>query len=516
MKYFIYCRKSTEAEDRQALSIESQLSSLRKAFGANPDVEIAHVYEEAFSAKAPGRPLFEEMLSRIERAEAAGIVAWAPDRLARNSIDGGRLIYLLDRGVLRDLKFATSTFENTSQGKFMLQIMFGQSKYYSDALSENVRRGNRTKIEKGWRPNSAPLGYRNDPTTKTIVPDPTHFPLIRRIFDLILTGAANPRQIASIARDQWGFRTPIRKRSGGRPLARSTIYRILENPFYAGLIRWGGELFPGKHIPVISIAEFEQVRAILRRAAQPRSKRYTFPYTGLIRCGACGLSVTAEHKINRLGRRYVYYHCSRQRPGGCPEPYLEVRALEQQLVDFLRTISLPPAIHGWAMKQLAGHEHDRRVYEEARERSLMATRNDMEAQLRELTALRLRRLLSDEEFSAEREKRRHELMRLDQAIEQAAKPTQERRGFLKDVMAFGQEAAEWFASGDNRLKRLIVTATCSNITLTRKMLRIEAAKPFVSLRDFASSLPPNPSMFEHAGNGLTAGRNGYLDMCCPG
>src|SRR5437879_3235406 len=112
MRYVVYCRKSTEAEDRQVASIESQLTTLKRTFGEKSGIEIVRVYEEAFSAKAPGRPVFGEMIKAIEKNEAEGIIAWAPDRLARNSIDGGRIIYLLDTGVIKDLKFSTYTFEN--------------------------------------------------------------------------------------------------------------------------------------------------------------------------------------------------------------------------------------------------------------------------------------------------------------------------------------------------------------------------------------------------------------------
>ena len=134
-KFFIYARKSTDSEDRQIRSIADQLAELRE-LAKKENIDVVDTLVEKQTAKKPGRPVFAEMLKRIEAGEATGILAWHPDRLARNSIDGGQIIYLVDTGVIKELKFPTFWFDPTPQGKFMLSIAFGQSKYYIDNLSE--------------------------------------------------------------------------------------------------------------------------------------------------------------------------------------------------------------------------------------------------------------------------------------------------------------------------------------------------------------------------------------------
>ena len=187
MKFFIYARKSTDDEERQILSIQAQLDELRE-LARKESLTVAREYIEAQTAKEPGRPVFNDMMKALEKGEAQAILSWHPDRLARNSIDGGRVIYDLDTGKLATLKFPTHWFENTPQGKFMLQIAFGQSKYYVDNLSENIKRGIRKKLRDGIYPNKPPIGYLNDPKTRAIVIDPERGPLVRRMFETYATG----------------------------------------------------------------------------------------------------------------------------------------------------------------------------------------------------------------------------------------------------------------------------------------------------------------------------------------
>ena len=486
MKYFAYCRKSTEADDRQVLSIESQRHELFRVAEGKPDVEIIQVYEEAQSAKSPGRPVFAEMIRRIEHGDAHGIIAWHPDRLARNSVDGGAIVYLLDRGLLRDLRFATFSFENNSQGKFMLSIIFGYSKYYVDNLSENVKRGIRTKLAQGWRPNQAPLGYLNDKISKTIIPDPLHFPLVRCIYDLMLTGCYSPRQIAIVARDQWGFRTPRKRRIGGNPLAMSTVYRILSNPFYSGLIEWGGEIHAGRHRPIVSLQEFDRLQHLLGRPGRPRPQRKQFAFTGMIRCGSCGLMVTAEHKVNRFGSRYIYYHCSKRRLGPrCREPSIEARELEAQIMDLLGRLPVDERVHKAVLRQIEATERDRTAEVEAKRISLSRAIDNASRYLAELTGLRLRGLLSDDEFAENRKRLQREKLLLAEEQDLIGSVVL-RFEPLRDVLLFRKYACKLFVRGNEATKRTILEIIGSNPSLRNGILIVEATKVFRPLSSPAS------------------------------
>lgn len=131
VNYALYARKSTTSEDRQASSIEDQVKECMEKVVVPNDLNVLKVYEESFSAKiADTRVQFKALINEIENGHIDGLIAWHPDRLARNMKEAGAIIDLVDRGLIKDLRFPTFTFENTPAGKMLLGITFVMAKQY--------------------------------------------------------------------------------------------------------------------------------------------------------------------------------------------------------------------------------------------------------------------------------------------------------------------------------------------------------------------------------------------------
>jgi len=325
------------------MSIEAQLAELDE-YAKKEKLDVVEKFIENKSAKKPGREIFNNMIAKInESKEPVGLLAWHPDRLARNSVDGGQIIYLIDTGRLVSLRFPTFWFEPTPQGLFMLQVAFGQSKYYSDNLSQNVNRGIRQKLRRGEWLSLAPLGYINNPKTRNIEPDPVKARIVRKAFEEFATGKYTLESMSERMRF-WGVVS-----GNGTRLSKSTIQRTLTNSVYIGVITRDGEAYEGNFKSIVSRATFEAVQKVLKDRAKPRKskKSHNFPFVGLLKCGECGAAITAQ-LAHGNGDTYRYYHCSK-RLGPCSQKYLREDLLVAQLKNEASKVAL---CKGWAQKML--------------------------------------------------------------------------------------------------------------------------------------------------------------------
>ncbi len=351
-KYFLYARKSTEDDDKQVMSIEAQLFELRE-FASKENLEILAEFQESKSAKTPGRSVFGEMMSKIEQLDGVGILAWHPDRLARNSIDGGRIIYAVDQRHIVSLRFPTFWFEPTPQGLFMLQVAFGQSKYYSDNLAQNVIRGMRQKIRRGEWLTKAPFGYVNNRQIRNIEPHPTHSKIIVRAFIEYSKGTYSYDALAEFL-SLHGV-----TQGSGAPLVKASIRRILTNRAYLGFTKHHDEWFAGSFPSILSPKLFAAVQKVLKKRERPHTRKahHDFPFTGLFRCGECDSMFTAQWATGKCGGRYRYYRCTKKK-GVCSQGYLREDVLVSQVQARLQTISLCDAWTEYMLQKVEKMQHE--------------------------------------------------------------------------------------------------------------------------------------------------------------
>jgi site-specific DNA recombinase len=477
LPYVIYARKSTESEDRQVVSIESQVNELR-LLAARQSIQVAEVLTESHSAKRPGRPVFDEMLRRIHRGQVRGILCWKMDRLARNHLDHGAILQALADGLLERIVTTDRPYTGNGTDRFIGNFELGMATKYSDDLSQNVRRGNRVRLEQGWITHNPPLGYLIDKDTKTIVKDPDRFELVRRMWDLLLTGTMRPEVILTIANKEWHFRTRQFKRAGGNPLSRTTLYNIFANPFYTGVIRLrSGQTYVGAHDAMVSQAEFDRVQEILGRTGRERPKLHAFAFTGILQCGHCGGAITAEEHVKKSGRRYVYYHCSRRRAGVvCREPMISESELIAQLSRELERLRMPEAVHSWLCREALAQTESEQERENQVHRTIQQALDGLGREEGNLLDLRTRDLITDDVFLT---KRRH-LQERRTSLQNRLR-SDERRSSTGDALVkaftFAARAQEVFETGTAVQKRMILEAAGSNHTLKARRVALSLDKP---------------------------------------
>ncbi len=344
IKYCLYARKSMEAEDQQALSIESQVKEML-ALAQRENLRVVDIKREAHSSKEVGqREVFNQMIDEIREKKYNGILTWAPDRLSRNAGDLGSIVDLMDKKLILEIRTYTQRFTDNPNEKFLLMILGSQAKLENDNKAVNVKRGLKTICEMGYRPCVAPTGYLNekDRDKKCQVRlDPKRAPVIKQMFEKVGNQQWSGRKVFKWLKS-LGF-----KSRNGKTLVLGNIYQLLRNTFYCGEFEFpveSGNWYQGKHAPIITKELFDKVQNNINEHLIPKTESKEFAFTKLIKCGYCGSGITAYEKFKKLKgggvNRHVYYFCTKAKNIDCKNPPMNESSLIDELIELIDKIDL--------------------------------------------------------------------------------------------------------------------------------------------------------------------------------
>jgi len=498
-RYILYARKSTTSEDRQVASIESQIDAMKEV-ARDHDLKIVEVMHESGSGFKIGRPVFNDMVEKIKSGEADGIIAWKLSRLSRNPDDAGQIMGMLQRSEIKHIRTVSRNW-HPDDNVMMMYVEFGMDNQFSKDLSSDTKRGLVKKAERGWLPSAVlTLGYKHSPYKKLgdeeIIIDEEKFFLVQQGLQLVASGKKTP-----IETHQWLIAQGLKGRKGG-DLPKSTWYTMLSEPLYSGSFEYpigSGNLYESKAQKAMSLEEFDAIQVVLGKKDKPRQKKHFLPYTGLMKCGECGCSITAEKKKktqkNGNVHHYVYYRCTKKK-GDCGQPCTNVKKLEKQYKSILSRIKVPQAFHEWALEEI---KLDQEKEIRDRGQSLERARNgydDLLEQMDNLVEKYLDGKVPEDYYNrklAEYEKNKKARKKVLDGIDQRV---DERLQEIDDDLGFAVTARQKFEDGDDFKRRDIISRLGSNLVLTNHSLDIELKKPLEMIREIAKEVRTVAKRFE--------------------
>lgn len=481
MRYGLYVRKSSEDSSKQVQSIENQLQVLQEK-AQKEGLNIVKIYQESKSAKKPyKRDKFIQMMQDLQDGLIDGIICWKLDRLSRNPIDGGNIQYFLLEGVIKEIV----TYEKTyypSDNSIMMTVELGIAIEFSQSLGKNVKRGQNHKVSKGQYPNTAPLGYLNsthmNKGERVILVDPERAPLLRKLWDMLLSGHMSSGEILKKAH-AMGLRTRATKSKPEKKLSRHGLYCIFTNPFYCGQFQWGRELHQGLHEPMITRDEFDRAQEILAgKKSKPRLARHQFALKGNITCGECGALITGEqkNKVRKDGsvNQRTYYHCTHRKVDvDCKQPSVREEELEKQIISVLDSITISDDFLQWAIKWLKDLNKESAVKQESVKTQQRKRVDQIDLEINRLLDLCIQDQIDTETFKVKKAALISEKKSIEVEMSLGTAGQDYKADKTIEVFEFCKKAKDLFATGNYEQKKQVLQTIGSRFTLKDQKLSVE-------------------------------------------
>ncbi len=315
LKYVLYARRSTKDKERQVRSIPDQIKECRR-MAESLGINIVRELKEKQSAKIPRmRPIYRQMIIDLKKGKYDGIIAWNPDRLARNMLEGGEIINLVDEDIIKDLKFKTHYFTKDANGKMLLGMAFVLSKQYSDDLSQKVKRGVGNRLSEGLT-QTPKHGYLNEKGIYRA--DGKNFELISNAWKM----RAERKSIEEITEylNQNGYYRQIKSKDRKVTMTKQSLSPMFHDPFYYGVLLQTKQEVDLRQIydfePAVSEADYFAIQEFDYRKMRPSKNHKTafYPLRGIVQCSFCGstMVVAPSTSGSTNKKRYLYIRCDNE------------------------------------------------------------------------------------------------------------------------------------------------------------------------------------------------------------
>jgi site-specific DNA recombinase len=445
---------------------------------------------EAKSAKIPDkRDEFNKLIALLEQGKIDGILSWKSNRLARNPKESGMIQQMLFDKQLKAIVTADKAYL-PEDNALIFSVDASMDSQFSRDLMVSVRRGMHSKAERGWFPGVPPIGYKNyhhedDPNVKTIILDPQRAPIIRTMWDMMLLGTYTVPEIARWA-EKKGLRSIKRKKKGNKPMSVATVYAMFHNPFYMGYLRYGGKVLEGKHDPIVTPKEFEQVQTLIKRYNQPRpeitDEPDPFPYRGIIKCGECGCAITystiTKTYKNGETQLFEYCYCTRRRKDvQCSQgKTIKPQELTKRIRAELDKYTILPEFFDWACKYLSEFHEEETDKQEKIFEAQTRTINSFESELRELSRMRYKGQVDDEFYESEKLTLENKLTMLRGEFNKQEEHNKELRKLTDKYFNFARYAHEDFESQEDEKRKQVLSIVGQNLVYMDGKLVFEPVK----------------------------------------
>lgn len=478
MKYIQYSRKSTEAKERQALSIEEQNSECLKCADRENLNIILKLQESKSSFKPHNRPQFDRMIEVLQLGQADAILTWKPDRLCRNPEEGGKLLQMLQDGVIKEIRTAMGDVYTQESDHLVLQIHFGMANQYSRNLSQNVKRGISYKRERGEYTGPAPICYENfgERGKRNIRPISWEANLLKEAIELMKTGKYSLGYLVNYLYDK-GLR-PKR----GFKISKSHLYRILTNPVLYGCFISKGELYQGNFEGIICKDSFDELQEAINGRSKPKVKSHGHWINGLIKCPDCGCSITTTvkekyYKGTNRNAEYSYHHCT-HRKGECEQKAITSLELENELEKNIDRIVISEDIWNLGMELFRSkHKEESEKNSEEFDR-LQRMKDVLEKRLYKIIEMRTNDELTKEEFIEQKNIIVQEKTRINGRLNDHDSSVDNWLELSEKFLNNAFYARKIIKGGDSNLKRKFLIDVSENLYLKDKKLVFSFKKPY--------------------------------------